>query len=353
MHGYIVGLGKRFITLVRVLMQVFQLIVIGFARFKLSGRLICSVFAFTLFGIQQGILGMIVEAIAFCRDKGGRGRADGFLLICRFFVGIKFVGVEADLAAIGICCNIVGKCVIGYIAGRDLVARPVLKADRVDDADGLGIRNRQRRLVILISCNLIIPQGQHTGRDLDLHRIAGTAAAMGDGDKDMAQIGCIGVSGAGRAGILVCKGVGIHIVISAFRFVLVNTTGKGNGLKVFDLHIIAQGIIEGHIAAVCRIIANHFRGAGQILSHRLENTGKDLVQPCSAGSRQIVTCVGGPVTEVPAIATPPFVVSGLGIVAGDCVHELVFARSPLAGDAGSRFSTTKDADRVNLGTCIL
>ena len=169
----------------------------------------------------------------------------------------------------------------------------------------------------------------------------------------MAQIGCIGVSGAGRAGILVCKGVGIHIVISAFRFVLVNTTGKGNGLKVFDLHIIAQGIIEGHIAAICRIIANHFRGAGQIVSHRLEDIVKDLVQLCSAGSRQIVIWVGSLVTEVPAIAIPPTGVSGLGIVAGDCVHELVFFCSVVRVDIGTRVRTAKDADRVNLGTCIL
>ena len=287
-------------------MQIVQLIVIGLLRQYLFGRLIL---AFSNFGIQQGILGMIVEAIAFCRDKGGSGRADGFLLICRFFVGIKFVGVEADLAAIGICCNIVGKCVIGYIAGRDLAARIGLKADRVDDADGLGIRNRQRRLVILISCNLVIPQGQHTGRDLDLHRIAGTAAATGDSDKDVAQIGCIGVSVAGRAGILVRKGVGIYgftvfIGASFFFGVRVNTTGKGNGLKGFDLHKIAQGIVEGHIAAICRIIANHFRGAGQIVSHRLEDIVKDLVQPCSAGSCQIVIWVGSLGAEVPAIPHP-------------------------------------------------
>ena len=332
-------------------MQIVQLVVVGFARFYLCGWLIM---VFTNFGIQQGILGMIVEAIASCRDKGSRGRADGFFAICRFFGGIKFVGVEADLAVFGICCNIAGKCII-YIAGRDLIAHRLSKTNRVDDADGLGIRNRQRRLVILISCNLIIPQGQHTGRDLDLHRIAGTAAAMGDSDKDVFQIGFIGVSVADRAVILVRKGVGIYGFIGACCFfgVFVNTTGKGNGLKVFDLHIIAQGIIEGHIAAICRIIANHFRGAGQILSHRLENTVKDLVQLCSAGSRQIVIWVGSLVTEVPAIATPPFVVSGLGIVAGDCVHELVFAYSSVRVDIITRVGTAEDADRVNLGTCIL
>ena len=76
-HGYYIGLGKRFITVGRVLMQVVQLIVIGFARFKSGDRL-------TLFGIQQGILGMIVEAIACCRGKGSRGLADGFFAICRF-----------------------------------------------------------------------------------------------------------------------------------------------------------------------------------------------------------------------------------------------------------------------------
>ena len=76
-HGYHIGLGKRFITVGRVLMQVVQLIVIGFARFKSGDRL-------TLFGIQQGILGMIVEAIACCRGKGSRGLADGFFAICRF-----------------------------------------------------------------------------------------------------------------------------------------------------------------------------------------------------------------------------------------------------------------------------
>ena len=234
----------------------------------------------------------------------------------------------------------------------------MFKANRVDDADGLGIRNRQCRLVILISCNLVIPQGQHTGRDLDLHRIAGTAAATGDSDKDMAQIGCIGVSVAGRAGILVRKGVGIYgftvFIGACCDFgLLVNTTGKGNGLKAFDLHIIAQGIIEGHIAAICRIIANHFRGAGQILSHRLENTVKDLVQPVSVGSRQIVICAGSRVTEFPAIVPPITGVSGLGIVAGDCVHELVFVRSPLVGDAGSRVCTVENANGINFTAIIL
>ena len=84
-NGHIVGLGNRFCMIAfGGKMQVVQLIVIGLVRQYLFGRLILSAFAFTCFGIQQGILGMIVEAIACCRGKGSRGLADGFFTICRF-----------------------------------------------------------------------------------------------------------------------------------------------------------------------------------------------------------------------------------------------------------------------------
>ena len=76
-HWYHIGLGKRFSMRRGVKMQIVQLIVIGFARFKSGDRR-------TIFGKQRGLLGMIVEAIAFCRDKGSRGLADGFFAICRF-----------------------------------------------------------------------------------------------------------------------------------------------------------------------------------------------------------------------------------------------------------------------------
>ena len=83
-NGHIVGLGNRFCMIAfGGKMQVVQLIVIGLVRQYLFGRLILSAFAFTCFGIQQGILGMIVEAIACCRGKGSRGLADGFFAICR------------------------------------------------------------------------------------------------------------------------------------------------------------------------------------------------------------------------------------------------------------------------------
>ena len=80
-NGHIVGLANRFSMRRRDKMQIVQLIVIGLLRQYLFGRLIL---AFSNFGIQQGILGMIVEAIACCRGKGSRGLADGFFTICRF-----------------------------------------------------------------------------------------------------------------------------------------------------------------------------------------------------------------------------------------------------------------------------
>ena len=305
-HGYIVGLGKRFIMVVRILMQVVQLIVIGCIRFKISDRL-------TIFGKQRGILGVIVEAIACCRGKGGSGRADGFFAICRFFGGIKFVGVEADLAAFCICCNIAGKCVIGYLAGRDLAARIALKADRVDDADGLGVVDFQRRLAIGV-CDLIIPQGQHTGRNHDLHMVAVTAAAMGDGDNDVFQIGCLGVGAADRVFMLTLKDIGIHRVGGDLVHLRKDLVGKGNGLKALDFHIVAQGIIESHVA-VCFGFVRNMRGACQCDRYGIEDVLKDLLQRISAGSRHIVICIVRSVAEVPVPGSFGFRVSGKG---GSC-----------------------------------
>ena len=313
-HGYHIGLGKRFIMVVRVLIQVVQLIVIGCARFKSGDRL-------TIFGKQRGVLGMIVEAIACCRGKGGSGRADGFFAICRFFGGIKFVGVEADLAAFCICCNIAGKCVIGYIAGRDLAARIALKTNRVDDADGLGVVDFQLLGAIGV-CGLIIPQGQHTGRDLDLHMVAVTAAAMGDGDNDVFQIGCLGVGTADRVVMLARKGIGIHIAGAFYARLRKDLVGKGNGLKALDFHIVAQGIIESHVA-VCFGFVRNMRGACQCDRYGIEDVLKDLLQRISAGSRHIVICIVRSVAEVPVPGSFGFRVSGKGVVAGDRLHILV------------------------------
>ena len=265
---------------------------------------------------------MIVEVVACCRGKGGSGRADGF-------VRIKFVGVEADFAVFGVLRNVGGKVGVVKAAGRNLVAHIFFKADRVDDADGLGVVDFQLRGAIGV-CGLIIPQGQHAGRDLDLHTVALCDAAMGDGDDDVAQIGCLGVGTADRVCMLTLKDIGIHIAGLGRFHLLKDLVGKGNGLKALDFHIIAQGIIESHVA-VCFGFVRNMRGACRFGRYGFEDVLKDLVQLSRAGSRQIVICVGSlgaevpvPGTENPQKTTRNPVVSGKGVVARDRLHELVF-----------------------------
>ena len=184
-NGHIVGLVNRLSMRRGNKMQVVQLIVIGLVRLYYCGRSIVSIFAFTCFGVQQGILGVIVVAVACCRGKGGSGQADGFICaVCRCFAAVIFVGVEADFAVLGVLRNVGGKLGVGKVAGRNLVAHFRFKTDRVDNTDWLGVVNYQLRGVIGI-CDLIISQGQHTGRNLNLHMVAVTAAAVGDGDNDV------------------------------------------------------------------------------------------------------------------------------------------------------------------------
>ena len=327
-NGHPTGLANRISMRRRFQLQIVQLIVVGFVRVYNCGR---RIIVFIRFGVQQGILGMIVEVVAFCRGKGGRGRADGCFAVCRCIVFIKFVGVEADFAFFGVIRNVGGKVGVGKFAGRNLLAHIlfIFKADRVDDADGLGVVDFQLGGAIG-ACGLIIPQGQHTGRDLDLHAVADTAAAMGDGDNDVAQIGCIGVDTADRVFMLTLKDIGIRRVGGGFVHLRKDLVGKGNGLKALDFHIIAQGIIESHIAFFLGLVRN-LRGACRFGGYRREDVLKDLVQPVSAGSRHIVVCIVRSVAEVPFPGTeqPPWIirfpgVSGRGVVAGDRLHELVF-----------------------------
>ena len=185
-NGHIGGLVNRLSMRRGNKMQVVQLIVIGLVRLYHCGRRIRSIFAFTCFGVQQGILGVIVVAVACCRGKGGSGQTDG-CAVCRCFAAVKFVGVEADFAVFGgVLRNVGGKVgVVGKVAGLNLAARFRFKADRVDDTDGLGVVDFQLGGAIGV-CGLIIPQGQHTGRNLNLHMVAVTADAVGDGDNDVA-----------------------------------------------------------------------------------------------------------------------------------------------------------------------
>ena len=324
-NGHPTGLPNRISMRRRFQLQIVQLIVVDFVRVYNCGR---RIIVFIRFGVQQGILGVIVEAVACCRGKGGSGRADGcFAAVCRCFARIKFVGVKADCAVVlGVFRNVGGKVGVVKAAGRNLLAHTLFKADRVDDADGLGVVDFQLGGAIGV-CGLIIPQGQHTGRDLDLHTVADTAVATGDGDNDVAQIGCIGVGTADRVFMLTLKDIGILRVGAGSLHLRKDLVGKGNGLKALDFHIIAQGIIESHVA-VCFGFVRNMRGACRFGGYRREDVLKDRLQPISAGSRHIVICLVRFVAEVPVpVTTPPLIymrVSGKGVVAGDRLHKLVF-----------------------------
>ena len=73
---------------------------------------------------------------------------------------------------------------------------------------------------------------------------------------------CIGVGAADRVVMLARKGIGIYIAGSDFCRLLKDMFGKGNSLKTFDFHIIAQGIIESHITVLLGVTRN-IRGAWQ------------------------------------------------------------------------------------------
>ena len=120
------------------------------------------------------------------------------------------------------------------------------------------------------------------------------------------------------------KGIGIHIADGFFARLRKDLVGKGNGLKAFDFHIIAQGIIESHVT-VCFGFVRNMRGACRCGRYRREDVRKDILQPISAGSRHIVICIVGSVAEVPFILYDArFRVGSRGVVAGDRLHELVF-----------------------------
>ena len=147
---------------------------------------------------------------------------------------------------------------------------------------------------------------------------------MGDGDDDVFQIGCLGVGTADRVFMLTLKGIGIHRAGGGGGFVhnLKDLVGKSNGLKALDFHIVAQGIIESHVA-VCFGFVRNMRGACQCDRYGIEDVLKDLLQRISAGSRHIVICIVRSVAEVPVPGSFGFRVSGKGVVAGDRLHILV------------------------------
>ena len=91
---------------------------------------------------------------------------------------------------------------------------------------------------------------------------------------------CIGVGAADRVVMLARKGIGIYIAGSDFCRLLKDMFGKGNSLKTFDFHIIAQGIIESHITVLLGVTRN-IRGPGNRVDTDVKMLSKTLFNPAA------------------------------------------------------------------------
>ena len=165
----------------------------------------------------------------------------------------------------------------------------------------------------------------------------------------------LGVCRADRAGDLVGALVGIHIAVGGFFNVGVDAIREGDAVEVLDLHKAAKGIVKGHVAAAGGGAALfNVGGAGQVGGHRAENVLKHSVQSIGAGGGKVIVGVRGSGAPVKGVVAPP--VRGVGggeVVAGNRVHELVFARGLVTGNVAGGVGTVKNADGIHFGALRL
>ena len=318
------AVGRRGLPgLIRV---VFQLVVIGLALLEVGDGLGAG-----FVHVQGSVLRVVVEAVVQGGNEGGGGVADGDALAV-LLPGVG-VGVEVDLAVHGVVGDILHQVGVRAGAGLQVAAHLILQAHRVQYADGVGVGDVQRSDVAArIPLQVEVAQGQHAGRDAHADAVAGFAVvAVGDGDQDLAQVGMLGVCRADRAGDLVGALVGIHIAVGGFFNVGVDAIREGDAVEALDLHKAAEGIVKGHVAVAGGVaVLFNVGGAGQVGGHRAENVLKHSVQSIGAGSGKVIVGVRGSGAPVKGVAAPrvPRVLRGVGgggVVAGNRVHELVFA----------------------------
>ncbi len=304
---------------------VFQLVVIGLARLEVGDGLGAG-----FVHVQGSVLRVVVEAVVQGGNEGGGGVTDGDALAV-LLPGVG-VGVEVDLAVHGVVGDILHQVGVRAGAGLQVAAHRVLQTNRVQNADGVSVGDVQRSgAAALIPLQVEAAQGQHAGRDAHLNAVAGFAVgSAGDGDQDLAQVGMLGIRGADRAGDLVGAHVGIHIAVGGFFNGGVDVIREGDAVEVLDLHKAAKGIVKGHVAAAGGVaVLFNEGGAGQVGGHRAENALKHAVQAVGAGGGKVIAVrgFGAPVKVVAAPRVPRVLlgVGGVGVVAGNRVHELVFA----------------------------
>ena len=338
------AVGRRGLPgLIRV---VFQLVVIGLAPLEVGDGLGAG-----FVHVQGSVLRVVVEAVVQGGNEGGGGIADGDALAV-LLPGVG-VGVEVDLAVHGVVGDILHQVGVRAGAGLQVAAHRVLQTNRVQNADGVSVGDVQRSgVAAVIPLQVVAAQGQHAGGDAHLNAVASFAVgSAGDGDQDLAQVGMLGIRGADRAGDLVGAHVGIHIAVGGFFNGGVDAIREGDAVEGLDLHKAAKGIVKGHIAAAGGVaVLFNEGGAGQVGGHRPEDALKHAVQAIGAGGGKVIVGVRGCGAPVKGVVSPPVLgVGGVGVVAGHCVHELVFARGPAIGNAGGGVGTAKNADGIHFG----
>ena len=284
--------------------------------------------------VDGGILGIIIEAVGVSglERNGGVARRVGIALFVSTAVrAVKQVGVEVHLAVIlGMVGNIVDKLGVAAGASGHSVLDILLQADRVEDADGISVRDLHRDLAAQIFTDLIIAQGQQGSRDLDINNITGfQVVAVGDLDDDGVKVDVFRVGDVALVDTL--KNVSVYRTLGG-RFgrlcgIFKNFIVKSNGVEAVHGHVIAQGVVKAYIAAVGGIFARfHQRRHRRVRGGIFKNIIEYSVQFGCVFGGFVVTLVLAFVQSNTEVGR-----SGSRIVAGHSVHEFVFLRGDIFG----------------------
>ena len=310
-----------------------QVVVVRYAGLHILGRNLAS-----LILVQQGILGVVIEAVSLGRHERSRGVAGGVRLALgirtRACAGVQ-VGVEVGLAALlDMGGNIAGQGGVRDNAGGHLLLGFGFQADGVENMDRIGRRDLHRDLAVLILSNIIIPQGQQGGRDLDFDFVADLkVVVVGDRDNDVIQVDILRVGNVALVGAV--EGIGGNIAAGLFGGSCVDFIAESNGVEIRNGHVIAQGVLKRYIAALGGVFARfHQRGNRGIRGGICKDVLEYGIQFIRVGSGFVVAGIFGTGAEVNIIITSKPTGgnprrSSIRIVTGHCMHEAVFIRRAL------------------------
>ena len=200
--------------------------------------------------------------------------------------------------------------------------------------------------------HVVATQGDQRCRHLHLNLVAdGKVVRLGYRDHHVAQAYVIAAHG-----YLAFEGVCIHITCSGFcsgfRGFFESLPVQRNGLEAIDLHIGAQRVIDGNVAARMLSALSGVRWVARPLNYLGRNVIEYLVQISSVRGR-LVEAGTFMRTQVPIPAAPALGISGIGVVAGNRMHELVFVARPLGSRIRGGICIAEDADGIHGGFCIL